>query len=147
MKLVHTVNIGALSAWYQYRHREDYKRLVPLMYTIMDDMLTNIGSLIVAREIFELYIKDEALTKRTVLHFLSKEMANHVYNDSLYGMGNNFTLKEWIIPTWDSGRINEKPKYIEIRDYFGLTPTDMRNIYDPVNSVFMKLVAMGKRNS
>lgn len=87
METVASVNVGALSAWYQLTHREDYKRIVPVTYSILNHMKQNMAAMIAAREIFDYYIKDKAMTLRTVLKGIEAETAEKLYTDPLYGMG------------------------------------------------------------
>ena len=143
MTTVPTVNIGALSAWYQLTHREDYKRLVPATYSILNHMKQNMAAMIAAREIHEYYIKDKEMTMKTVLKGISPETAEKLYSDPLYGMGNNVTLKEWIKPAMDK-KPRDNPKYAEIQQHFGLSGTEMSLIYDS-NSMLIKLTALIQR--
>ena len=68
-------------------HREDYKRIVPVTYTILNHMRENMAAMIAAREMYEFYIKDKKLTLRTVLKGISSITAEKLYTDPLYGMG------------------------------------------------------------
>ncbi len=87
METVATVNVGALSVWYQLTHREDYKRIVPVMYSILSHMKQNMAAMIAAREMFDYYIKDKAMTLRTILKSFTPEIAEKLYTDPLYGLG------------------------------------------------------------
>ncbi len=140
MLTVPMANIGALSAWYQLTHREDFKRIVPATYTILNNMKQNMAAMIAAREMHEYYIKDKAMTMRTVLKDINPETAEKLYKDPLYGMGNNATLIEWVKPAMDKKPRNH-PKYAEIQQHFGLSSTEMSLIYDP-NSMLIKLTAL-----
>lgn len=78
-----TLNVGALSAWYQLTHREDYKRVVPVTYSILNHMRENMPALIAAREMHEFYLKDKNLTLGTVFKGIAPETAEILYNDPL----------------------------------------------------------------
>lgn len=142
MRTVQTVNIGALSAWYQFGHKEDYKNLVPAVSGVLAHMQENIGPFIIAREIYDFYIKNETLTMRTILKDVSKDKAKKIYDDPIYGMKNWYTLKEWLNPTTVKPP-RSHPKYTELMNYFGLTPDEMNSIYQ-ANSVLQMLASLGQ---
>jgi len=143
MQTIPSVNIGALSAWYQLTHREDYKRIVPATYTILNNMRKNMAAMIAAREMFEYYIKNKELTLKTVLNGINKDTAEKLYSDPLYGIGSNVTLVEWIKPAMEKKPRNN-PMYSEIQNHFGLTSQEMATIFDP-NSMLIKLTALMQR--
>ena len=138
---VETINVGALSAWYQFGHKEEYKQLAPVMLNILKHMSKNLLFSIIAREIHDYYIKDKQLTLRTILKKIPEEKAIQIYDDPLYGMAKWETLKEWLAPAAEK-QSDRNPKYAELADYFGLTKNDMLSIYSS-NSVLKMLTNLG----
>ena len=135
---INQVNIGALSAWYQITHRENYKRIYALLYNIISDMKSNIASTMAAREMYEYYFKDKTLVMRTILYSIPN--AESIYSDQYYGMGNNVTLYYWVLPAL-ARKPNTHPMYIFLQSQFGLDPSTMARLYDP-NSMLMRLILL-----
>lgn len=143
MKTVQTVNIGALSLWYQLNNREDHKRLTQVINNIISHMKSNLRNFTAAREIYSYYIKNKDLTRKTVLKDLKDdEKANKIYTDPIYGMGNWITLKNWVDVV-----LGIKPdysaKYEQLKAHFGLNNEEMFNLTNK-NSMLAMLSALGQ---
>lgn len=144
LETVQTVNVGALSAWHQFGHKEDYKQLVPVVTDIVGHMRENLALFIISREVHEFYTKNKTLTRRTILKDLSEEKANRIYSDPLYGMGNWKTLREWLIPAAEK-MSKDHPSYRKLADYFGLSDKEMFSLYSS-HSILKMLLNLGRGN-
>lgn len=87
-------------------------------------MKENLELSLIARAVHDYYIKDRNLTYRTILKGLPEEKRKQIYDDTLYGMGNWKTLKEWLVPA-SVKTSSEHPKYAELAAYFGLERNQM----------------------
>jgi hypothetical protein len=136
------VNLGALSAWYQFSNRADYKRITPLLYSILSDMRSNLAVDIMAREMYNYYCHDKAMVFSTILkNFTNKEL---IYSDVEYGMKSWQTLKKWLYPALLIVP-SKDPMYPKIMDHFGFVAAEMDYIYNSKNNnMLLKLVQMMK---